>query len=398
MDFDRPAARASFARGPPKGKAAWNPVSQGLGNANVRSDVIELLMQPGGRKSIQRGPRRPASSSSSRIAHGERRRMEADRISLSYGPDNRIRSLRGQRRFYANRRARPAPLRMLTWSNQLTADFDPAGGAVTQLEQWGDFRYEQGDRQGPRRARRLDAGKNRKPSLSGRTRGSGIPPGRWPRTGLCWTRAPGMSTAEGNVASTREAERGQKPTAVLSDSEPFHAKAARMFAGGGNRLIRYEGGVVLWQGGNRIEADRVEIDREPADPGRQGQCAQPVRQAGRPGAKEQAAVFTLIRAAELDYSDVSHTAHCRGGVTLTRAGMEVKPSELRACSPQPIAARDSRRRTPTETCGSARRGPEGRARARPSTPSTPWPKARSSYRAAPRSSSTACAARRGALN
>ena len=74
----------------------------------------------------------------------------------------------------------------------------------------------------------------------------------------------GDVTAEGNVASTREPERASEPTTVLSAGEPLHAKSTRMSTAGGRRVVRYEGNVVLWQGGDRIEADFVEIDRSGA--------------------------------------------------------------------------------------------------------------------------------------
>ena len=148
---------------------------------------------------------------------------------------------------------------MLTWSRELRAEFDPARSELTQLEQWTDFRYEQGDRRG--RAER--AVFQAKENLITLTKAARI----WDAEGslaadkIVMNQGTGDVAAEGSVASTREPERDKKPSAVLSQSEPFHAKAARMFLAGAGRRVRYEGDAVVWQGGNRIEADWIEIDR-----------------------------------------------------------------------------------------------------------------------------------------
>ena len=42
----------------------------------------------------------------------------------------------------------------------------------------------------------------------------------------------------------------------------MQAKAARMTSTGNNRQIRYEGNALMWQGSNRLQADRIDIDRE----------------------------------------------------------------------------------------------------------------------------------------
>ncbi len=195
------------------------------------------------------------------------------------------------------------------------------------MEQWGDFRYQQGEREGRAERAVLDSAKN-SILLTGGAR-------LWDPTGslaadqVALNQRTGDVAAEGNVASTREPERDSKPTAVLSASEPFHAKAARMTMTGGRRLIRYDGDVVLWQGGNRIEAEAVEIDRAAGTLSARGNVrSRFVEQAG--GAKKRASpVTTLIRAPQLFYTDKSRTARYAGGVTMLRAGLQVSASELR---------------------------------------------------------------------
>ncbi len=298
----------------------------------LTSDVIELEMRPGGEEIssvrtlapgvIELLPNRPA----------ERRRMEGERVSMSYGPQNRLRSLEATsvstRTDSPAAAGRPAPPPMLTWSKQLKADFDAAGSTVTQLEQWGSFRYERGDRRGSAERASFTS----KPDtivLRERARSSD-PTGMMAAERISLDQASGDVTAEGNVTSTREPDKDKSSGAVLSDSEPYHARAARMFAAGGGRLIRYEGNVVLWQGGNRIEADWVEIDREKQALAAKGHVNSLFAQASSSGGKPQPPVLTQVRASEMTYSDVNRTAHYTGGVTLTRAGMVVTASEVRA--------------------------------------------------------------------
>ena len=52
------------------------------------------------------------------------------------------------------------------------------------------------------------------------------------------------------------------PAAMLSGDEPLQAVAHNMNSANHNKLVKYDGDVVLWQGVNRIQADRVEIDRD----------------------------------------------------------------------------------------------------------------------------------------
>jgi lipopolysaccharide export system protein LptA len=298
----------------------------------LASEVIELQMRPGGDEIQSVDTRAPGVIEFVPNSPGQRRRrMEGERISVVYGPENRISSLEAAnvatRTEYPQPPGRPALPAMLTWSKDLKAEFDPVESELTGLEQWNDFRYEQGDRRGRAERASLDAKKDLI-TLRGAAR-------LWDPTGslsadrILTDQNKGDVTAEGNVASTREPERAKKPTAVLSESEPLHAKAGRMYAPGAKRLIRYEGNVVLWQRGNRIEADWAEIDRDEQSLTAKGNVRSQFVEQGSPDKKKPFPVLTLVRAPELAYRDKTRTAHYRGGVVMTRAGLEVSAAELR---------------------------------------------------------------------
>ncbi len=135
--------------------------------------------------------------------------------------------------------------------------------------------------------------------------------------------------AEGNVASAHEPDTRKQTASMLSPAETFQATAGRMFLEGASRRIRYEGNAVVWQGGNRIEADRIEIDRAGQELAARGNVR--TRLVGTPGVADAKAapMVTSVRAPEMDYAEKTHTAVYRGGVTLTRGPTQVTSTELR---------------------------------------------------------------------
>jgi lipopolysaccharide export system protein LptA len=298
----------------------------------LRSEAVELHMRPGGREidsvlTLAPGVAEFLPSTPTQ----RRRRMEADRISVLYGPESRIRSLQATKvatRTESPKPAnRPAPPVMLTWSRDFTADFDPKSSELTRIEQRGDFRFEQGDRKGSSDSANLDSKKDLI-TLQGGAR-TLDPAGSLAADLITTDQGSGDVTAIGNVASTHQSDRAAKPTAVISESQPFQARAARMFAPGAKKVIRYEGNVVLWQGGNRIEAGWAEIDREKHSLAARDNVVCRLVEESSAKVPKKMPVTTLIRAPELFYTEETRTALFSGGVMMLRAGLQVTSSQLR---------------------------------------------------------------------
>jgi lipopolysaccharide export system protein LptA len=114
----------------------------------------------------------------------------------------------------------------------------------------------------------------------------------------------------------------------------MQATARKMDSRNRNRTIRYEGGVNLWQGANRIQAETVDIDREQekkvlvAD----GHVVTNLWDEPKDEAKKKTAtpVLTEVRAGHMVYTEESRLTHYTGGVQLNRPGLQVKGKELRA--------------------------------------------------------------------
>ena len=299
----------------------------------LRSEIVELRMRPGGREIDSVLTQAPGVAEFLPSTPTQRRRrMEAERISVYYGAENHIRALQATKvatRTESPKPAnRPAPPVMLTWSRDFTADFDPKSSELTRIEQRGDFRFEQGDRKGSSNSATLDSKKDFI-TLQGEAR-TLDPSGSLAADVITIDQGSSDVTAVGKVASTHQSDGAAKPTAVISESQPFHALAARMFAPGGKKSIRYEGNVVLWQGGNRIEAGTAEIDREKHSLTAHDNVVCRLVEEPAPSAPKKMPVTTLIRAPELFYTEETRTALFTGGVTMQRAALQVTSSQLRA--------------------------------------------------------------------
>jgi lipopolysaccharide export system protein LptA len=305
----------------------------------LRSERVTLTMRAGGEEidkvethtpgEIEFVPNRPKS---------RHRTMKGERISVAYGKENRVQSLRAftvaTRTENPPQNGKPAPP-ALTWSKDLLAEFDPTTGDMKKLEQWTDFRYEEGERQARAERAAFDAptevitltGKARVWDPSGSTDGDRI----------VMNQSTGAFEAAGNVSSTRLQEK-KKPAAdgktaaaspMLSGDEPVQARAARMTSSDRNRKITYEGNAVLWQGPNRLTADRIDIDRAAERLDARGNVNSRFIDRNDPKTKK-AAVLTTVVAPELTWLEKERRAHYRGGVRLTRPDLTVTSLELRA--------------------------------------------------------------------
>jgi lipopolysaccharide export system protein LptA len=128
---------------------------------------------------------------------------------------------------------------------------------------------------------------------------------------------------------------------MLSGDEPMQAVARTMSSANHNKLVKYDGDAVLWQGVNRIQADHVEIDREKRSIIADGHVITQSREENKadetapaPGPAKPAdpapAIFTLVKAPHMVYTDQDRLAHYSGGVLLNRAGLQMKANDLRS--------------------------------------------------------------------
>ena len=321
----------------------------------LRSDVVEMLMKPNGEWIDKVATHTPGRMELEPNRPGQpRRHMDADRITMTYADENRIRDLRATqvqtRTEYPGAAKKRDPA--LTWSKDLNASFHPQTGELAQLEQWDQFRYEEGSRKAKSDHATLNA-PDEKITLRGVARVSD-PTGATDADTIWINQKNSDFDAEGHVVSSRLPD-PQKPAApgatsgksgsLLGGEELTQARAKVMHTRDDNQQIQYEGDAMLWQGANRITAQRIDIDRRtdvlvattgvvsqfverktPVAPAAQGSAV-----AAKPAPPAPAeTIFTVVKSQTMHYNDRTRIAHYRGEVFLTRPGLQVQSQELQA--------------------------------------------------------------------
>ncbi len=324
----------------------------------LKSDTIYTNMRAGGQEiqsvetqgpgAIEFIPNRPEQP---------HRWMNGDHIWMAYGPKNTIESFRSVAVTTRTEKpkvkdAQSAPAPELTWSKNLVATFQPNSSQLASLDQSGDFRYEAGDRKAKADRAMLDQ-PNNIINLTGGARMSDAT-GSADADKIVMNQMSGDFTAEGNVTSTRLPDKKNDDSGgggMLSEDEPMHARAKKMVSRDNNLVIRYEGGAVLWQGADRLEAETVEIDRdnnllkakghvlsqlldktkdESAGKDSKAKADASPKAAPKTATKASQRVFTIVKAGELEYNDDQRLAHYSGGATLERPDMTVKAADIHA--------------------------------------------------------------------
>ncbi len=360
MDFETTASDSILQTAVAQGHGTMESkpvIKPGVDPADTRilkSDTIHTKMRPGGQEieavetegpgAIEFIPNRPEQ------AH---RWMNGDHIWMTYGPKNQIQTFRSIAVTTRTEKpklkdAKEAPAPALTWSKNLVATFQPNSSQLANLDQSGDFRYQEGDRRAKADRALLDQPNNIIDLIGGAR--------MWDTTGsadadkIVMNQMTGDFTAEGHVTSTRLPDKKKDDSGgggMLSEDEPLHARANKMISKDNNLDIRYEGDAVLWQGADRLEAETVEIDRNDNLLKAHGHVLsqlldktndEDTAKDGKPkpdptpkgATKASLRVFTIVRAPDLNYNDDTRLAHYSGGATLERPNMTVKGQDILA--------------------------------------------------------------------
>lgn len=300
----------------------------------LRSETILLKMRPGGQEIDNVETAGPGTLEFAPNRAGQPKRfLKGERIWIAYGAENRIQSFRSTnattRTDKAPQPGKPAPPPAITASKEIVATFDPKTGDLARLEQKTDFRYEEG----PRKARGDRATIEQQKDLMTLEGSARV----WDSTGsaaadrIVMNQKTSDFTAEGHVASTRQPDQKGKPSAMLATDEVMQARAQRMVSTENNQKIHYEGNAVAWQGANRVEADRLDIDRDRQALEAHGKVKSQFADKSKDKTKAApAVVFTVVQAPDMVYSEETRIADYTGGVTLKRPDLTVTSKQIRA--------------------------------------------------------------------
>jgi lipopolysaccharide export system protein LptA len=270
--------------------------------------------------------------------------MNGDQLYIKYALNNQIESLKSvnvNTRTLKPRQkdAKEDPPPALTWSKQMKAEFDPKTAQLSKLEQWDNFRYEEGTRKAKADRALLEQAQN-VIHLSGTSR-IWDPTGSTDADTIVMDEKNGDFSAEGKVNSTRMPDKKKDEngsSGLLSQDEPMHAKAKKMSSTDNNLQVRYEGNAIAWQGNDRLEADVIEIDRDNNIVKAHGHVVSQLLDKADDDTKDSkdkkkkgtAPVFTIVKAPDMVYKDDDKLATYTGGVVMDRPNMKVKSDELRA--------------------------------------------------------------------
>jgi lipopolysaccharide export system protein LptA len=329
----------------------------------VHSQAIEVRMRPGGREIEQVQTLAPGRLDLIPNQPVQRqRRLDAEQMTMTYGPGNQLQSFRAtgiQTETQPNaEEAKKKQAVSHTHSKNMSAQFDPATGQMKRMEQWDDFSYEAGDRRARANRAVMEADENVM-TLDTAAR-------VWDATGgtsadiIRIDQKTGDFAADGHVTSSRQPDKKNSPSGMLAGDQPVESMAEHMTAANHNHLLHYEGHVVMWQGGDRLTADRTDIDRdkrslsatgnvvtqflekkqsggETAEVAKDGVEKRPSSGTGWSADKSQTkpqspptTSFVIVKAANMVYTDQDRLAHYTGAVALNRPGLQVKADDLRA--------------------------------------------------------------------
>jgi lipopolysaccharide export system protein LptA len=329
----------------------------------LRSEVIQVNMKPGGQEIQTVETHTPGALEFLPNSPGQKHRfLDGERFWITYGVQNQIQNFRSinvvTRTEPEQVKGKPPLPPAITTSKDLNADFEPKGGTLRKLEQWNDFRYEEGQRKARADKAVLEYAGNQI-TLTGPASRVWDPTGSTSADKIVLNQKSGDFEAVGNVTSTRVPEKKKDAaTGMLSGDDPMQAKADRMTSTENNLQIRYEGNALLWQGPNRIQAERIFIDRDNERLEAHGKVvsqfldksgaektpepkvnakvaakvAPKIVAVNEPDAKtpKKNPVFTIVKAPDMTYDDSEHVAHYTNGVSLNRPGLDVQSRELRA--------------------------------------------------------------------
>jgi lipopolysaccharide export system protein LptA len=307
----------------------------------LKSETIEMKMRPGGKDLqtvISRNPGTLEFLPNTPLQH--HRILSGKDMVIAYGAQNRIDTFHAidvktltDPNVEEKKKDRAVSN---TSSHEISARFEPGTSNIASMEQKGAFVYDEGERH----ARADEATLDQKQNVIVLKTGARM----WDASGtttadrIRMNQSTGDFIADGNVNSNRLPEKDPKKNSKMLDSdEPLQAQAQHMESTNHNQTVHYQGKAQMWQGADRIQADKIDLDREKAHPEKHaliadGSVVSALWQQPKDEEKKKGAVpiLTTVLAPHMVYTDENRLAIYSGGVQMTRPNMKVKCQDLHA--------------------------------------------------------------------
>lgn len=291
----------------------------------VESHSIHLKMRPGGQEiAFLETTARGLLTILPENATASERRLEANALRLDYGAENRMESLNAVGRVeLRDLPKQPGRFPLTSWSETLNAGFNQASGELQRMTQGGGMRFEQGQRKG-RAAESLYEPAAGNLILTGNARVD-QPNAAITADKITLAEATSQLDAAGRVTARYSDDApSTAPDGMFEQGEPVFAAAETMTSDQERGRIVYEGGARLWQKVNRIEANKIVVDRTAKTLDAEGDVRSTLR------GDENDAQPVLVQSKKLLYQEQERQARYRGAVRLSRGPLRVRGEELDA--------------------------------------------------------------------
>jgi lipopolysaccharide export system protein LptA len=312
----------------------------------MKSEVLDLTMKPGGRDLDRVNTPTPGTLEFiPNQAARHRRVLKATTMDIAYGAKSEIQSFHAVNASTETHpsdldRKKKPPMLLVAYTSSKTIDaaFDDKG-QLKQMKQAGDFKYSEGPRKAESDTATLESQTNlmvldakaRVADDTGSTAGDRIE----------LNQETGDFDARGHVSTTRLPDAKKTASDMLDKGEPTQGLADQVTSANRNHQIHYLGNAVLWQTSNRIQADKIDIDRDKKMLVADGQVVSQFQDNAKPPAVKTS-IFSVVRAPHMVYTDADRQAVYSGGANFTRPSMTVKSTTLKAFLNDDKSDEDSR--------------------------------------------------------
>jgi lipopolysaccharide export system protein LptA len=329
---------------------------------DIHSDAVDVFMKPDGKDVDHVATLAPGTMEFlPNQAARSHRLVKSDKMLIKYGAKNEIESFHADNastethpsQAEVSRKTNPKPANQIAVTSSRTMDvaFDEKG-EVKEITQTGRFRYSEGVRKAESDTAVMDNAKNLM-DLDAHARVSDDS-GSTAADHIQLNQATDEFDARGHVATTHLPD--QKPATppkpgtappqqasatspqassggMLDSEQPLQGKADRVLSADHGKQFHYITNAQVWQGGSRITADTIDIDRDKKTLNADGHVFSQLQDAaktlpnGKPGPIPPT---TLVRSQKLAYTDSNRLAVYSGDVSMVRSGLTVKCVTLQA--------------------------------------------------------------------
>ncbi len=307
----------------------------------LKSDILSLQMKEGGKDLERVNTQTPGTLEflPNQIARHRRLLHATEQMTILYGPKNEIQSFHAggaSTETYPSEEERKKKKGDLatsfTSSKTIDASFDDKG-ELKFMKQTDNFRYTEGERKAQADSASLENNTNvmdleKNARINDAT-------GSTTADHIRMNQMTGDFDAIGHVSTTRLPDEQKSASAMLDNSEPTLGTADHVTSANRNHLIHYAGNAVVWQTSNRIQADKIDIDRDKKSLVADGKVVtefqdKPKPDETAPAAKPAQPTFTIVKAPHMVYMDSDRLADYTGGVNFWRPSLTITSSALKA--------------------------------------------------------------------